>query len=123
ATLNLLKMAHEDISMELRSAIAEAKKTQKIVVRKGMLFSNNGVTRSLNMEVIPLKPQGEAGSEEHYLIVFIQNEAAGEKKEGAPQGILGEKKYAVRQIERLERELSTVKEHLRATLEGEELSR
>jgi len=111
ATWNLLKMAREDIIMELRGAVTDAKKKQKTILRKG----------TVNIEVIPLKSR--SGQEPHLLIVLRPGEEGAPKEEGASQGAWGGKKRAVRHIEKLERELGIVKGHLRTALEEEDGAR
>ena len=122
ATWSLLKMAREDLTMELRAAITDAKKKQKTILRNDVAFLHSGHARTLTIEVIPLKHLG--GSERHLLIVFRPGDALAPKEESVLDGARGGRnKHADRQVEKLERELATVKEHLRAALEEEESAR
>ncbi len=112
ATWNLLKMAHEGILMELRGAITDAKKKQRTVLQKGIV----------NIEVIPLKRHTKG--EQNFLIVLRPGEQAALSEAGTPNGAWqGDGKHATRQIEKLEREILILKEHLRTALEEEEGAR
>ncbi|MHB8660863.1 MAG: chemotaxis protein CheB [Minisyncoccota bacterium] len=122
ATWNLLKMAHGDLMMEFRRSVNEAKKKQKTIRLNEVALQHDGYTRTVNIEVLPLKHL--PGNERHFLIVFRHSEALELKGENASEGASrDEKKHTVRQVEKLERELLTMKEHLRTALEEEEAAR
>ena len=55
ASFNLLKMAREGLMLPLRAAINEAKKDNKPVRRENVRIQQNGETRAIHLEVIPLK--------------------------------------------------------------------
>ncbi len=122
ATWNLLKMAQDSLMMELRNAITDAKKKQKTIVRTNVTLIQDGHPSTVDIEVIPLKR--ETGKDRHFLVVFHSpvvefvhditalDEASRSKKPDTN-----------RTIEKLQRELTTVKEHLRNALEEEESAR
>ena len=60
ASLNLLKMAREGLLHGLRTALAEAGKTDKPARRDGLKVKADGKLRHVAMEVIPL-PKGSSG--------------------------------------------------------------
>lgn len=66
ASFNVLKMAREDLMLPLRGTINEAKKKNDPVCRKNVRLDDNGRTRLVNIEVIPLKNL----KERCYLILF-----------------------------------------------------
>lgn len=122
ATWGLLKMAREDVMMELLGAITDAKKKQRTIRRNDVALYHSGHALSVHIEVIPLTRISR--SEQHFLIVFHPGGLPSPHEEGASEGAkLVEKRHTVRHIEKLERELSVVKEHLRTALEEEEAAR
>lgn len=122
AVWNLLKMAQEDLKIELRGAVIDAKKKQRTILRNDVAMLQGGHARMVNIEVVPLKYHN--GSEQRFLIVFRPGETHAPKEVGASKEASPNKnKPAVRHIEKLERELSVVKEYLRIALEEEESAR
>jgi PAS domain S-box-containing protein len=55
ATFDLLRMAREGLMLPLRAAINSAMKENKTVRRENIQLKHNGRTRSVNVEVVPLK--------------------------------------------------------------------
>ena len=55
ASLDLLKMTREGLMLPLRGAINQAKKQNKTVRRENVSIQQDGATRLVNLEVIPLK--------------------------------------------------------------------
>ena len=55
ASFDVLKMAREGLMLPLRAAINQAKKENKTVRRENVRVKQNGKTRTVNLEVIPLK--------------------------------------------------------------------
>ena len=55
ASFDLLKMARAGLVLPLRAALQRAKKEDKAVRREGVRIEQNGSTRAVNIEVIPLK--------------------------------------------------------------------
>jgi len=121
ATWHLLKMAREEIIMELRGAIIDAKKKERTILRSDVELVENGQTGKVNIEVIPINRRNKR--ERHFLIVFRRGESLASKEEETDENARGAKKPAARQVEKLERELRITKEHLRTALEEEEAAR
>ncbi len=67
-TNNLLKMAREGLFLELRSAIEEARKQHHAVRREGLRVRVDGDSRSVNLEVVPVRPP--ASRETCFLVMF-----------------------------------------------------
>src|SRR5207302_551868 len=54
ASFDVLKMAREGLMLPLRSAIKKAKEENKVVRREGVRVAQNGRSRMVNFEVVPL---------------------------------------------------------------------
>jgi two-component system CheB/CheR fusion protein len=121
ASLNLLKMAREGLTLDLRSAVAKAVKQNAPVRLAGLRFNSNGASHFINLEVVPFHvPLAE---EKFYLVIFgpvgqpADTESA---KAGA-----GKKGRAARQsdgkeLARLREELATTHESLQTIIEEQE---
>ncbi|CAN5159624.1 chemotaxis protein CheB [soil metagenome] len=91
ATLNLFKMAKEDLGFELRNALHKAKISGHSVIQTNIPLPAD--KKSVSIEVIPLlKTQAP-----HFLILF--KEPTGTKKPLKPQGNLDEKDKRIRHLE------------------------
>ena len=55
ASFDVLKMAREGLMLPLRAAINKAKKENKTARKENVRVNQNGKTRTVNLEVIPLK--------------------------------------------------------------------
>ena len=73
ASFDVLKMAREGLMLPLRAAINKAKKENKTARRENVRVEQNGKTRTVNLEVIPLKNLRERC----FLIVFEDAEQGG----------------------------------------------
>ena len=73
ASFDLLKMAREGLMLPLRSAINQAKKEKKSVCRENVRVKQDGKTRTIRLEIIPLKNLSESG----FLILFDDAQKAG----------------------------------------------
>ena len=67
-SFNVLKMAREGLMLPLRAAINDAKKENKTTRRDNVRVKQNGETRAVNLEIIPLKNLPELC----FLILFEQ---------------------------------------------------
>lgn len=68
ASLNLLKMVHEGLSLELRSAIRKAR-TENVPVRKeGLRITPDSHARGVNLEVVPFRDS--VAGERYFLVLF-----------------------------------------------------
>ena len=67
ANLHLLKMVRDDLIFDLQNLVYRAKKESKPVKKEGIIVSENGYSKELNLEVVPLKPSSR---ESHFLILF-----------------------------------------------------
>ncbi|MBA2613589.1 MAG: histidine kinase, partial [Bacteroidetes bacterium] len=114
-TLNLLKMAREGLSFELRNTLHKAKSTQAIAIKKGIPIKINGKQYLVTIKIIPL----ENTNEPHFLILFTKSLVL---KRNTNKGLTAEKinhNEAVQRI-RLEKELSQTREDMRSITEEQE---
>lgn len=121
ATLNLLKIARDDLIYELRSAMQKARKSKAQVRSEGVRLKFNGHTRLVNLRVIPMR--AVVGGKRHYLILF---EAASHSsqlaaREHAPEREARRPPAEKSEILRLENELGAAKEYLRTSLDDQEV--
>ncbi len=76
ASLNLLKMAREELLLPLRGVVNEARKQGHPVLRQRVGMVEGGAACSVNLRVIPLRNLREA----YFLIFFEENESAAGKR-------------------------------------------
>ncbi len=119
ASLHLLKMIRDELIFDLRSLIHRAKKDNRAVKKEGITISDNGHSKELNLEVIPVKSSGDT----YYLIVFKDP-----KKNSAPlqQGENGKKNRKdgkTNTVSMLERQLNEAREQMKIMSEEFEATR
>ena len=117
ASFNLLKMAREGLMLPLRAAINEAKKENKSVRRDNVRVQQDGETRTINLEIIPLKNLPEPC----FLILFED----ADKRDGAlfrekpvPRPISKEEEAS--RITELETDLAETREYVLSMQEQHE---
>ncbi len=107
ASFNILKMAHPEITFELRNAIHHAIKTKQIVSKTGIELNRDAaknLVQIVNIEVAPLKVEGE---EPLLVVVFT-----GQQLELPEYPFSGTKSNSVakdRRIKKLEEELAAAR--------------
>ena len=117
ASFDVLKMAREGLMLPLRSAINQAKRANKTARKENVRLHRNGNTRTVNLEVIPLKNLRERC----FLILFeeAKKESARPEPQPAREGRSpgGEKSS---RIAELETDLSETREYLQSMQEQHE---
>lgn len=74
ATLNLIKMAREELRLVLQGALFEARKRNSVVRKEGLELKHDGRARKFNLEIIPIKiPDSTTHC---YLVLFEEAQAA-----------------------------------------------
>ena len=117
ASLNVMKMAKEGLSFEIRNGLYQAKITQEVFVREGIPI--NAGRKIVTIEVIPLLDTLDL----HFLILFrntpdfVSNEEIIKKGHQHP---LTESKGVVNRIHQLEKELAQAREDMRTITEEQE---
>jgi two-component system, chemotaxis family, CheB/CheR fusion protein len=122
ASFGLLKMAREGLMLPLRATINKARKENKTARRENVRVYQDGDTRAVNVEVIPLKNL----SERCYLVLFedpertargsgmpVHKQPAGRAKAMRPVG----RPKEARRVADLERELAELRDYLQSMLE------
>ncbi|MDQ3563232.1 MAG: PAS domain S-box protein [Pseudomonadota bacterium] len=118
ASFDVLKMAREGLMLPLRAAITKAKKHNATVRREDVRINQNGHTRTVNIEVTPLKNV----KERCYLIVFEPAEKRGlppGKRSPRPRGQAVSHPDA-RRIAELETELGETGDYFQALQEQQD---
>ncbi|HEY1718313.1 MAG TPA: chemotaxis protein CheB [Verrucomicrobiae bacterium] len=121
ASFNLLKMARENLALELGTAIREAKKKNATVQRNVRLHDHDKIRR-VNLEVVPVKLSGSA--ENCFLVLFdYADKGRGgalrpAKKEAVEKEIPATEKN--RELKRLRTELAAAREYLQAIIEQQD---
>jgi two-component system CheB/CheR fusion protein len=118
ASFDVLKMARQGLMLPLRAVINKAKKENKAARRENVHIGQNGATRIVNIEVVPLKNLRER----HFLILFEDGEKTTsvadpphrERIDGAAKAprSAGRADYVA-----LERELAEMRDYLQSVLE------
>ena len=119
ANFNLLKMARGNLSLELGTALREAKRKNS-AMRRNVRLDDHDQVRKVNLEILPVKLPGSA--EKCFLILF--EEAASTvalrpaKKETADKKIPAAEKD--RELKRLRTDLAAAREYLQAIVEQQD---
>ncbi len=123
-TLNLLKVALEDLSHPLQSAILAAKRQNRAISRKGITVRVSGGKRRRAEELVSFEvvPFTSGMNELYFMIVFLEDPPAVQRSgKGLAPGIPGGS-AAAKKIRGLEQELATLREHLQSVLENQEVT-
>jgi two-component system CheB/CheR fusion protein len=115
ASLDVLKMAREELMLPLRAAINKAKKENASVRRENIRVTQNGQARNVHVEVIPLKNlKGRC-----FLILFECGEGreAGRAVAQPPALKPLPKREEARRTSALERELAETRDYLQTLQE------
>ena len=67
-SLNILKMARDDLALGLRVAINRVKKEGAAVKKEGLRIGSNGQVKFVNVHVVPIK--GPGIKEQYFLVLF-----------------------------------------------------
>ena len=128
ASLNLLKMAREGLSFELRNALHKAKSTGKPFIKKGIpINASHGRLKShtpgkeknlVTIEVLPLLNAIDL----HFLILFRDSAEAAEEEDTAKNKSVKNKREAQEsaRIAQLEKDLAQTREDMRNITEDQE---
>ncbi|OUL24916.1 chemotaxis protein CheB [Nostoc sp. 106C] len=121
-SFNLLKMAKEELRLELRTAIHQAKQRQMPVQKEGIQILDNGHLRLVKFDVVPFKcPRAE---ERYFLVLFedISSPTITVKEATSDRNIKSArtKQAAAEEINALNQELATTKEYLQSIIEEQQ---
>ncbi|MDZ8029474.1 MAG: chemotaxis protein CheB [Nostoc sp. DedQUE11] len=120
-SFNLLKMAKEDLRLELRTAIHQAKKRQGRVTKESLHFRHEEQVRQVNVDVIPFK--SSATREDYFLVLFHEipssttvSQATGDGRVKSGQ----QEKPDHQENTQLKQELATTQEYLQSIIEEQQ---
>ena len=109
ASLHLLKLVRDDLVFDLRKLVYQAKKENTVVKKEGIVISDNGQSKEMEIEVTPLKTSSR---DPHYLILFKESKLrlfhSQKDKRKKDQKNTNEKR-----VNALEQELADAKDHLK----------
>jgi two-component system, chemotaxis family, CheB/CheR fusion protein len=119
ASFNLLRMAKEGILFALRTALRDAKRTEKPVRREGLQVQKNGGLQSLALDVIPF---GGKDEEKYFLVLFHEREhgatpAKRAESKKSDKGVTGKRRESEERMAILQQELAANREHLQAIIQ------
>jgi two-component system CheB/CheR fusion protein len=117
-TFNLLKMAREGLSFELRNALHKVKVSHTPFIKEGIPVKSGGKIYLVNVEILPLAHTVEP----HFLILF-QKASQPQKKEKTDNNVSSgeiDNSENLLRIETLEKELAQTHEDMRAITEDQE---
>jgi two-component system, chemotaxis family, CheB/CheR fusion protein len=128
ATLNLLKMAREGLSIDLRAAIHHSKKTGGPIRKTGVRIRTDAGVTEVTVEVTPIKDNpgdksaGRSNNGQYYLVLFETAEQTPPrgKAAAAERSRKGKKSDAERELAALRGELAGTQEDLRSIIEEQE---
>jgi PAS domain S-box-containing protein len=118
ATLSLMRMLREELQLELRAAVQEARKTGRSVRRESIPLKHDQQERAVSIEVRPLPVIG--ADEKCFLILFDEADPRrsqpSKRPAAKPQGRTGWQ----RERQKLENELARTRAYLQAVIQEQE---
>lgn len=120
ATLSILKMAREGLLLELRNAIARAKKDHVTVHREHVEVKSDHGIRDVSFDVVPLRA---ANTNEAYLMIVFEEDSgrARQQHPGAKRRAVPMRKEASsNRLQKLQQELASTTEYLHTVIENQE---
>lgn len=111
ASFDILKMIREDLTVDLRSLLQEAAKTERVIHKEGIRIKNKKELQELAIEVVPKKISGEL----FFLVVFKERAVIEPLQNGVPVKRSNDQKDKT--ILKLEDELSHSRVLIRSTNE------
>lgn len=118
ASLNLLRMARQELLIDLRTAVNEAIKKNGNVRKEGITLTANGSISTINLQIIPL-PESTNISPKNFLILFEPGTETITRKARFKPAV-DSKNPKDRRIVELENELLTDREYMQSIIEEQE---
>ncbi|MEO7522929.1 MAG: CheR family methyltransferase, partial [Ferruginibacter sp.] len=116
ASLNILKMAREGLSFEIRNALHKSRDSKEVIIKKDIPI-HNGKTL-VTIEVVPLLQSIEP----HWLILFKEELQAVAENDSDTDGKDSHNSFGHKRIQQLEKDLSQLREDMRTITEDQEAS-
>ena len=120
ASLNLLKMIRDELTVDLRTAISQAAKTNEPARKEGIRIRFHGHFREVTLEVVPFR---SSLPERFFLVLFrdVDTGVIEPLKPGHPQtSVAPRQQRAEREAQRLRQELEQTKGSLQSIIEEQE---
>ncbi|MEO8068304.1 MAG: PAS domain S-box protein [Flavobacteriales bacterium] len=115
ASLNLLKMVHEDLVFELRGLLQKAKKEKGAIRKEGVPMRADDLLKRVSLEVVPVGDPRE----QHYLVLFKEDmQATTAPPDGRKWKNVRDERE--RRILQLEQDLAEAREQMRVAAEESE---
>jgi two-component system CheB/CheR fusion protein len=118
ASLNILKLTRDSLSFELRNALHKAKITRHPQVTESIPLAISDPHRIVAIEIYPLPNTAEP----HYLVLFRDRETAGPRGHTEADKPAGHSEAEAERLrnQRLEKELTALREDMRSFVEDQE---
>ena len=113
-SLNLFKMVRQGLLVELRATIYQAQQQKILVRREGLRIEESELSKIVNLEVIPFKPETD---EEFYFLVLFEEAPPTVSNLSSFNPESPEQADLEREIVRLKQELATAKQEQAGTQE------
>ncbi|MDT8451883.1 MAG: chemotaxis protein CheB, partial [Gammaproteobacteria bacterium] len=120
ATLKILKMAREDIMLELNGVIKKALSSGAPASKQGIRIKRDDRLELINIEVLPI--DGRTAPERFFLVVFEATRPLSIEPPPKPKKETGKGKPEDPRVRELEQELAATKEYLQSVIEQQETS-
>ncbi|OCQ98260.1 ATPase [Nostoc sp. MBR 210] len=118
-SFNLLRIAKEELRIELRTAIHQAKKRGVSVKKEGIQVRDNDQIKLVKIEVAPFNVQGT--TERYFLVMFTEVPTNATALLDLPSDNRKSKQtHKQEEINRLQQELATTKEYLQSIIEEQQ---
>jgi two-component system CheB/CheR fusion protein len=119
ATLSILKMAREGLLLELRNAVARAKKDNITVRREHVEVKADHTVRDVSFQVIPLRV---SNSREPYLMIVFEEARAVRlhRPAGKSRALVIRKEAHSKRFLKVQQELAATTEYLHTVIENQE---
>ncbi|WP_218079317.1 chemotaxis protein CheB [Anthocerotibacter panamensis] len=116
ASLHLLKIVHQDLLLDVRTAIHQVQKNNQAVQKKNLQIREHDKIRYVDLDVLPFK----APTDERYFLVLLKDSVSPSLLQTTDHPTQSRKNFQDREINLLRQELSTTKEHLQSIIEEQE---
>ncbi|MBE9230662.1 PAS domain-containing protein [Cuspidothrix issatschenkoi LEGE 03284] len=123
-SFNLLKMAREELRLDLRTCIHQAKKDRMATQKEGIQIKEENQVRLIKIDVIPLQHDGIRG-EDLFLVLFMESSPAVTSVLAQTRGFKSEQRQKnnyQKDIAALQQELKTTKDYLQSIIEEQQAS-
>ena len=119
ASLNLLRMVSDELVFDMRTLMHQAKKTNRVAKKEGVLMTSRAISRKINIEVVPVKSSRDF----HYLIVLREIKMVSDDNGTVKTNRSDKRDPKDKSIAALESQLTEAREQLKMMSEDFEATR